>query len=287
MGWVKLHDDILSDPKLMRAARSPHGQGLVLLPWFLAFASKAADRGRLSVGLVPAEPEDLAYQIPGVTAAQVESALLALVAIGVLKADEDGCLMFAKWESRQAKPSTSKSAIRDRVAKHRNKKKGSNTPKALQGVTPPVTEGVTEPEKADVTPCNATDKKRGEEKRGEAEENSSAIAEPAIVLTRRPRPPRAKEESAPWMGRLNGVWKGHYGGNLPTGSATLLRPVVGDVGEEEAASRLDTYLDSTDAQYVSLRQFAAKHGAYANRLAVDPETGIPNAIGIAALGGRR
>lgn len=176
MAWVKLHDDILGDPKLMRAARVG-GQELVLLPWLLAFASKAADHGRLSVGATAAEPEDIAYQTPGVTAAQVEACQRALVAIGVLVADEDGCLRFAKWEDRQAKPSDSKSAVRERVKRHRAKKhpvtRDSNARGALQGVT----NGRDGQKSGDVTPCNATEKRRGEEKRREKEESVSAAAD--------------------------------------------------------------------------------------------------------------
>lgn len=176
MAWVKLHDDILGDPKLMRAARVG-GQELVLLPWLLAFASKAADHGRLSVGATAAEPEDIAYQTPGVTAAQVEACMRALVAIGVLNADDDGCLRFAKWEDRQAKPSDSKSAVRERVKRHRAKKhpvtRDSNAKGALQGVT----SAQDAPESVDVTPCNATEKRRGEEKRREAEKRKRPAAD--------------------------------------------------------------------------------------------------------------
>jgi hypothetical protein len=46
MTWAKLYTDILSDPKLMRAARLGHEQ-LQLLPWFVVFAKQADDRGRL------------------------------------------------------------------------------------------------------------------------------------------------------------------------------------------------------------------------------------------------
>jgi hypothetical protein len=192
MAWVKLHDDILGDPKLMRTARRG-GQELVLLPWLLAFASKAADHGRLSVGVTAAEPEDLAYQIPGVTAAQVEACQRALVAIGVLVADDDGCLRFARWEDRQAKPSDSKSAIRERVQKHRNNKRAErNAPPALQGDTG----DKKAPRKGGVTPRNATDKRRGEEKREEAEKRvSPPSGDPAAVTGDGNTPPAPPAET--------------------------------------------------------------------------------------------
>lgn len=90
------------------------------------------------------------------------------------------------------------------------------------------------------------------------------------------------------MGKLNAAWKGVYGGNLPEGSATLLSPVVADIGEDEAAARLTSYCEATTPEFATVRAFAAKHGAYASgRPAVDPKTGLPNALGMAALGGRR
>lgn len=182
MAWVKLHDDILGDPKLMRAARTG-GRELVILPWLLAFASKAADQGRLSVGGGAADAEDIAYQIPGVTAEQVSQALNTLLAIDVLEQDEDGCLRFVKWEDRQAKPSSTKSAVLERVHKHRAKVKRSqknerNTDAALQGVTEGVNGVASMPQNGSVTPCNATDKKREEEKREEKTAPSGAEPRP-------------------------------------------------------------------------------------------------------------
>jgi hypothetical protein len=92
----------LGTPKLMRAARKG-ATHLHVLPWLIAFAIKATDHGRLSVGEDPAEPEDIADQIPCVTAIQVAGALSELAAIGVLSEDPDGCARFTNWEGRQAK----------------------------------------------------------------------------------------------------------------------------------------------------------------------------------------
>ena len=78
-------------------------------------------------------------------------------------------------------------------------------------------------------------------------------------------------------------------GTLPPGSATLLQPVVGAVGEDEAVDRLEHYCAETEARFASVRDFVAKHAAHSSngRLAVDPITGLPNANGMAALTGRR
>lgn len=179
MTWGKLHDDILADPKLMRAGRKG-AMHLFVLPWLIAFAIKAADHGRLSVGEDPAEPEDIADQIPCVTAMQVAGALSELEAIGVLSEDPDGCPRFTKWEDRQAKPSSTKTAVLERVHKHRAKARKSvtterNTTTALQGVTETASEGVTTPGAEAVTPCNATEKRR-EEKKEKKEKNPGAVA---------------------------------------------------------------------------------------------------------------
>lgn len=187
MTWVKLHDDILGDPKLIRAVRAGHAQ-LVLLPWLLVFAKQSEDGGRLSVGGLPADPEDIAHQLPGVAAGDVAVALESLLAIGVL-VRQDEFLVFDRWASRQEKPSDSKAAIRERVKKHRaltnDRVKNHRSNAEKPDVTPPAALQET-PCNAllnlgDVTPCNATEKRRGEEKRRE-EETTVPIPAPVIVL---------------------------------------------------------------------------------------------------------
>lgn len=117
------------------------------------------------------------------------------------------------------------------------------------------------------------------------EKSSAAAAEdsppPAVKRIRPVRPP------APWMGKMNAAWKAEYGGNLPAGSATLLAPVVFDVGEDEAANRLARYCEATAPEFASVRTFASKHGAFAPKLAVDPATGLMNAAGLKAWNGGR
>lgn len=118
MEYAQLHTDILADPKLMRAARKGL-KGLELTPWFIAFAKKANDGGRLTVGGEAVEPADLVGQIPGQTSRSISVALKSLESIEVLIRDDDGVLCFAAWENRQAKPSDSRPAVRERVRKHR------------------------------------------------------------------------------------------------------------------------------------------------------------------------
>jgi hypothetical protein len=101
----------------------------------------------------------------------------------------------------------------------------------------------------------------------------------------KPRNGKRPSEPAPWMGLMRKAWSL---GELLEGDATLLRRVVADVGPEEAASRLANYCEQVDTQFATVRAFVSKHAMYAGqgRLAVDPETGLPNAIGMAALSGR-
>jgi len=148
MAWTKLHTDILGDPKLLRAARKGAKQ-LLVLPWLLAFAKQADDEGRLTISGQPAEPEDIAPLLPGVSPRQIERALIELEEIGVLIRD-DRILFFAAWERRAGeKPSDSKEAISERVKRHRERQRN-----ALH-------------ETLHETPSNATEKKREEERRGE------------------------------------------------------------------------------------------------------------------------
>jgi len=119
MTWVKLHTDILSDPKLMRAARRG-SQSLFLLPWLIVFAKHAADGGRLSIGEGGADPEDIATMIPNIKPRQVAQCIAALTKVGVLTPDPDGVPRFTRWADRAEKPSESRSAWRERKQKSRD-----------------------------------------------------------------------------------------------------------------------------------------------------------------------
>jgi hypothetical protein len=127
MGWSRLWDDVLGDPKLLRAARRGM-QELELLPWLQAFASQAADGGRLTIGDEPADPEDIAGLIPGMTAERVATALAALTEIGVLTVDSDGAKRFAAWKKRQepGKPSDARDRTAERKRRQRAKDKTDN-----------------------------------------------------------------------------------------------------------------------------------------------------------------
>jgi hypothetical protein len=95
---------------------------------------------------------------------------------------------------------------------------------------------------------------------------------------------KPKQEPAPWMGLMFAAWSF---GTLPPGSATILRPVVAAVGEEETARRLAAYCDTVDPRFANVRDFVAKHAVHAEQLGVDPLTGTLNAVGAKAWGGGR
>lgn len=126
--YAKLWTDILGDEKLMRAARKG-AKHLVLLPWLIAFAKKADDEGRLTVGGEAAEPDDIAAMVPGVTTRQVAASFDALERIGVLTRGDDGILAFEKWRKRNwMAPSDTADQTRDRKRKERDRHRESHDP---------------------------------------------------------------------------------------------------------------------------------------------------------------
>jgi hypothetical protein len=159
--WAKLHLDLLDHPALMRAARSESDpQVLQLLPWLIAFGKRANDGGLLTVGDQPADYEDIARSIPGATPATVERALQALQRAGFVTAVTPDVTppcngdvtavtwSLARYSDRQGKPSDSKEAIRERVQRHRDRRRVA--PSIKEGnahVTPPSSNGVTRSEK--------------------------------------------------------------------------------------------------------------------------------------------
>ncbi|MDB4893446.1 MAG: hypothetical protein JWL61_5301 [Gemmatimonadetes bacterium] len=237
MPWAKLHTDILGDPKLMRAARNGM-KGLEYLPWIIAFAKESDDDGRLSVGGLPAEPEDFVSLIPNSRAKIVAISLQNLEQIGVLSRDSDDFLRFSAWEQRSgAKSSDSPEAVRVRVARHRAKKKEAQTlaTQPDSAVAQPITE--TGGNGNGVTLGIATEKRR-EEKEVEGEENSALP--PAL--------PRAngKHRTAPpdWAGRIADRWISRVGAVTPVRVQRALSSSVATHGEEAILAAIDAYSES-------------------------------------------
>lgn len=247
MAWAKVHTDMLGDTKLMRAHRKGAGK-LELVPWLILFAKAADDDGRLTVGGEPAEPEDIAEGIPGVTPADVAECIKGLESHtrNCLVRDPDGALRLVNWGKRQDKPSNKPEAVRDRVQKHRDRKRAErdaqpapdDRPEAEAGGADDVTPGNAE----DVTPRNATEEKRGEEKRGEAEGDSlSAPGERVTAdVTQQANPPAPsrpdappRRPSAPNAGYLV---RGKMVSPLPAATADGVRSRIAGVFEQMAAT---------------------------------------------------
>lgn len=125
--WVKLHNDVLGDPKLLRAARKG-ARHLELLPWLLVFANAADDDGRLTIGGEPAEAEDIAPLIPGASVRAVKSCMISLESVGILVPDDDGTLAFLSWARRTGAPSDHPDRVKERVTRHRLKKRAAQVP---------------------------------------------------------------------------------------------------------------------------------------------------------------
>lgn len=261
MAWAKLHTDILGDPKLMRAARKG-ARELIYLPWLIAFAKQANDRGRLSVGGEPADPVDISDLIPGATAKAVATALTALERIDVLGRDSDGALFFWAWEKRaETKPSDTPSAIGERVRRHREKQR--NAANADGGNADSNADSIANSE----TPCNAlqeTPANATEEKRGEGEEKQKREVHPPRAASGEESPPAAKHARASrsgqrtWLTPYAEIWKAKFGGEMPVGPATdHLAPLRKDWGDAEVLRRWKNYIAVATAQYVNPARFAS------------------------------
>lgn len=127
MAWAKLDTDVLGDVKLMRASRKG-ARHLQLWPWLIAFAKAADDGGRLSVGGLPADPEDIASQIPSTRARDVSVCCENLLEIGVLVVDDDGAYRLTNWSRHQhSYPSDDPAAVAERVRDHRAKQRAAKS----------------------------------------------------------------------------------------------------------------------------------------------------------------
>lgn len=254
--WCKLHTDILGDAKLMRAARQG-GRHLVILPWLFAWVREndATDSGRLVVGDAPAEPEDIAALIPGVTPKQVRQCLESLLNIGVATLDTRGVIVLTSWDHRSGpnsgKPSDQPEAIRERVRRHRAQKQVA----AAQAVTEDAsdadhtdaaryTRDTVTPSNAGNALRNATDKRREEE---EEEKRTTLLAASSRADTV-PTEPTAIRPTEPGGGAvLAGTVVGDIAGAAVLFTAALNRGVTTTHGEQPVPVRHDGQLGAAEA----------------------------------------
>jgi hypothetical protein len=252
--YARLWTEVLSDPKLMRAARKG-AKCLALLPWIIVFAKRAKANGRLEVDGAPADEHDIAPCIPGVTAAKVKCTLSDLEQIGVLVRDADGALRFSAWEFRNAgKASDSREAVAERVRNHRSRKKaGGNGGNALQVVT------------AEVLPVVTGNDTESREKRAETRNEK-----PGRKTLSAKKPPTTS-----WLAPVAEVWERHKGaGSFRWPKAGSLLKALHQQGRtgEEIAANLGRYLSRVEPQFASLARFAetfADHNALKGPQVVD------------------
>ncbi len=208
--WAKLHTDILSDPKLMRASRKG-AKALLYLPWLIAFAKRADDGGRLTVNSEPAETDDYLQSIPCSTEKTLSNALDELEKLGILARELDGALSFSAWSRRQTRPSDEPEAVRERVKRHRASRKPNKT-------NEPVTSG------NDVTGSTSNE---GE---GDIEEEGDS----ARVVT-------DTAERGGWPARLAGMYEPV--GSLPPGRiGSALKRLVTRYGERRVTDAWGWYV---------------------------------------------
>ena len=161
MAWLKVHTDVLGDPKLQRGVRAGL-KGLDLVLWLLVFAKQSDDDGRLSIGGHAATGEDIAPLIPGMKAQQVDACIASCLAIGVLEAEEDGVPFFPNWARRQGRPADMPERTRERMRRSRERRKA-----ALAGggdVTPITPETVRRVRRVTVPQTEETEEKERRER---------------------------------------------------------------------------------------------------------------------------
>lgn len=216
MAWAKLHTDVLGDVKLMRATRKG-AKNLVLLPWLIAFAKAADDGGRLSVGGIPAEPDDIAPLIPDTKSTQVAACCAGLQEIGVLERDPDGAYRFAQWSKRaDAYPSDEPEAVRERVRQHRAKQREQSL---------------------HVTNGNESAKRGALAREVEEEESREEVEK-----EKRGKSPRRNERSDPWVRTLTALWSKHVGLIAPVKIRKALAGLVAEYGAEKVEAALAVYV---------------------------------------------
>lgn len=159
--WIRIYTETLHDPKLRRlpAVYKWIWVGLLLM------AGASEERGvlRLCEG-VPYLPEDIADQL-GLfddEKTHVQPALEKFRQLRMIDIDDEGSIYILNFDKRQYdKPSDKPLAVKERVKKHRDKKKESVTDNDCN---------------ANETPCNALDKDTDTEI---DKENNNSSSEPA------------------------------------------------------------------------------------------------------------
>jgi uncharacterized protein YdaU (DUF1376 family) len=65
-----------------------------------------------------------------------------------------------------------------------------------------------------------------------------------------------------WPGRMQGIWRNQYGGDLPAQKVTALSNLVVEHGPDEVARRLENYCLSVEGRYATVQRFAETFGEW-------------------------
>lgn len=134
MKWFRLYSEIVHDPKVRRLKDAAKFGILVGL---LALAGESKVRGWVCIDEdMPYELDELA-EILMATEDKISETISELQKLRIIQMGEDGIIKFANWEKRQYdKPSDSPEAVKERVKRHREKKKSVSTNECNADVTP-------------------------------------------------------------------------------------------------------------------------------------------------------
>jgi len=171
--WFKVHDDVLTDPKLCRYFSKQERWDWIGL---LTLANKSRERG-----VVRSPDDEIAYALDlsddewaSLCAKFQERRMVARRAL-------DGALVIVNWAARQYdKPSDRPAEVRERVRHHRETGKAADPQQRPDTLEP----GAETPCNAPVTPCNAASRDETPQLRQEQQQQTRAAAA-AAAQTRR------------------------------------------------------------------------------------------------------
>lgn len=134
MKWFRLYSEIIHDPKVRRLKDAAKFGVLVGL---LALASECKIRGWVCIEEdMPYELDELA-EILMATPEKISETISDLQKLRIIQVDDDGIIKFPNWDKRQYdKPSDRPDAVRERVKRHREKKKNVSPAECNADVTP-------------------------------------------------------------------------------------------------------------------------------------------------------
>ena len=134
MKWFRLYSEIIRDPKVRRLKDAAKFGILVGL---LALAGESKIRGWVCI------EEDMPYELGELaeilmaTPEKITETISDLQKLRIIQVDDDGIIKFPNWDKRQYDKSSDRpEAVRERVKRHREKKKSVSPVECNANVTP-------------------------------------------------------------------------------------------------------------------------------------------------------